>query len=303
MMEEKLALAFDESVQIIKFHSKSFYKAFKMLDEKKFLAVASLYAFFRSLDDIADEISASNKDDSLKKLYDLEKDLLAIYEKKDIKSPYPWWPAFEKTIKDYEIDPKGFLMQIDGQKSDIDFKDIENREELIEYSKNVAGSVGRSLLPILSYKNKDDEKLLLACENLGIAMQITNILRDVGEDLKIRDRIYLPRELLADNKLDKEKIRNLIGTNPDKKDFKNFIKIWEILARLSESYYDSFLSYLFMIDKDCQLAVHASALIYRSIMDEIRKNNYDCLNKKQAVSNAKKLSLIKKAREDLKILN
>ncbi|MDY6066021.1 MAG: phytoene/squalene synthase family protein [Finegoldia sp.] len=301
MTELTLDRSFDQAVQIIKENSKSFYKAFKMLEREKFLGVAGLYAFFRTIDDLADDSTEENKEESLNRLQDLESDLLKIYKNERVNSSYSWWPAFETTIKKYEIDPKGFLMQLEGQRSDINFEDIEDEKELIEYSKNVAGSVGRTILPIIAFKNKDDEDLLKACENLGIGMQITNILRDVGEDLRLRDRMYLPKSLLSEYGLSKEKIRLFLKEDFNKEDFTAFKKVWERLAQLSESYYDSFKEYLPMIDEDSRLSVYASSLIYRAILDQIRQSNYDCLTKKQAVSNAKKLSLIKKAKETVKI--
>lgn len=303
-MTNNLDKSFKISVDILRENSKSFYKAFKMLDEEKFLAVAALYGFFRTIDDITDESTELNREDSLKKINLLRDDLLKISEGKDPRNTYPWWDAYEATIKAYQIDSQAFLMQIEGQKMDLDFREPESIDDLITYSSLVAGSVGRAMLPII-IKNKEDlgrPDLLTACENLGIAMQITNILRDVGEDLRERDRVYLPKNLLAKYGLDKE---NLIAFNEGKRDgedYKAFINFWEDLARLSESYYDSFNDYLKYIDEDSRLPVYTASLIYRAIMDEIRQASYDCFSKRQFVSNTKKVLLIKKAKAYVKIL-
>ncbi|WP_243342323.1 phytoene/squalene synthase family protein [Anaerococcus sp. AGMB09787] len=303
-MTNNLDKSFKISVDILRENSKSFYKAFKMLDEEKFLAVAALYGFFRTIDDITDESTELNREDSLKKINLLRDDLLKISEGKDPRNTYPWWDAYEATIKAYQIDSQAFLMQIEGQKMDLDFREPESIDDLITYSSLVAGSVGRAMLPII-IKNKEDlgrPDLLTACENLGIAMQITNILRDVGEDLRERDRVYLPKNLLAKYGLDKE---NLIAFNEGKRDgedYKAFINFWEDLARLSESYYDSFNDYLKYIDEDSRLPVYTASLIYRAIMDEIRQASYDCFSKRQFVSNTKKVLLIKKAKAYVKNL-
>lgn len=303
-MTNNLDKSFKISVDILRENSKSFYKAFKMLDEEKFLAVAALYGFFRTIDDITDESTELNREDSLEKINLLRDDLLKISEGKDPRNTYPWWDAFEATIRTYQIDSQAFLMQIEGQKMDLDFREPESIDDLITYSSLVAGSVGRAMLPII-IKNKEDlgrPDLLTACENLGIAMQITNILRDVGEDLRERDRVYLPKNLLAKYGLDKE---NLIAFNEGKRDgedYKSFINFWEDLARLSESYYDSFNDYLKYIDEDSRLPVYTASLIYRAIMDEIRQASYDCFSKRQFVSNTKKVLLIKKAKAYVKNL-
>lgn len=303
-MTNNLDKSFKISVDILRKNSKSFYKAFKMLDEEKFLAVAALYGFFRTIDDITDESTELNRKYSLQKINNLRDDILAISEGEDPRNNYPWWDAYEATIKAYQIDSQAFLMQIEGQKMDLDFREPESIDDLITYSSLVAGSVGRAMLPII-IKNKEDlgrPDLLTACENLGIAMQITNILRDVGEDLRERDRVYLPKNLLAKYGLDKE---NLIAFNEGKRDgedYKAFINFWEDLARLSESYYDSFNDYLKYIDEDSRLPVYTASLIYRAIMDEIRQASYDCFSKRQFVSNTKKVLLIKKAKAYVKNL-
>lgn len=303
-MANNLDKSFKISVDILRENSKSFYKAFKMLDEKKFLAVAALYGFFRTIDDITDESTDLNREDSLKKINLLRDDLLAIPEGDGPRNNYPWWDAFEATIRTYQIDSQAFLMQIEGQKMDLDFRDLESIEDLITYSSLVAGSVGRSMLPIIIRKKEDLTRpdLLAACENLGIAMQITNILRDVGEDLRDRDRVYLPSDLLGKYGLDKEK---LIAFNEGKREgeaFMAFINLWEDLARLSQSYYDSFNDYLKYIGEDSRLPVYTASLIYRAIMDEIRQASYDCFSKRQFVPNHKKVLLIKKAKAYVKNL-
>lgn len=301
MYDSKINNAFNVSIEIMKKHSKSFYQGFKMLPEKKFLAVSSLYAFFRTADDLVDDSTSKNKDSHIKELDKLKEDVLAINNNETINNSYSWWPAFEKSIKEYNIPSLGFIMQMEGQKSDLDFQDMLTLDDLIDYSRNVAGSVGRIMLPILcsDEENRNDENLLVACENLGIAMQITNILRDVGEDLRLRNRIYLPKLLLNEHNLTKTKIKKFIDGNINNNDFESFITLWEKLAKLSEEYYDSFYKYLPKLDRDSVLPVYASSLIYRSIMDEVRENNYNCLTTKQFVSTGKKLSLMNKAKNSL----
>lgn len=305
MQAEKVQAGYEEAVAIIKEHSKSFYQGFKMLPEEKFLAVASLYAFFRTADDLADEATEENKDEHLAKLAELKEEVLRIYKDEAVKSDKAWWVALEESIEKYDIPKTGFMMQIEGQEFDLDFHDLLDKAELIKYSRLVAGSVGRVMLPIISTdeENRQDPEFIEACENLGIAMQLTNILRDVGEDLSQRDRMYLPKSLLEKYNISKETIKGFINGKVDPKDFENFKKAWEEVAKLSDAYYQSFFKYLDRLDKDSILPVYASSLIYRGIMDEVRADNYNCLTERQFVSKQGKLKLIKKAQKKLKELS
>ena len=297
----KLKTSYNKSIEIIKDHSKSFYQGFKQLPKEKFLAVASIYAFCRTVDDVADDSNDENKLESLKTLEAIEADILALETGETIYNDYVWWPAFTKTVADYSIPSLGFMMQLAGQRSDIHFVDIRDMEELIEYSRLVAGSVGRMLLPILTSNeaHRKDPILNEACENLGIAMQITNILRDVGEDLSLRNRMYLPQTILEKYKLSKETIKALIPPDKDSKEFKSFIQLWEELADVSDRYYASFNQHLPKLDDDSILPVYASAQIYRAIMDEVRENDYDCLTKRNYVNATKKSQLLQKAKQDV----
>lgn len=298
-MDQQLNQAYSESVEIIKTYSKTFYQGFKMLPDDKFLAVASLYAFFRTADDIADQEGPQDVESRRQQLDSLADSILSIQSGGQVEQIYTWWPAFEATVTSYKIPTKGFEMQIEGQKSDLVFQDIETVDDLIDYSRRVAGSVGRILLPILTSdpKKQADADLLTACENLGIAMQITNILRDVGEDLRDIDRVYIPTSLLKRHGLSKQTLIALVRGQASASAFKSFVEVWERLAKLSESYYDSFDQHFAKLDRDAVLPVYASSLIYREIMNEVRANNYNCLSKRQSVSHTKKLLLLEQARQ------
>lgn len=297
MKIDEIRKSFNESVEIIKKHSESFYKAFKKLPEKKFLAVASIYAFCRTADDLADEMERHPFGEHLSGLHRLKENILSLEKNEEVKNEYVWWAAFELTVKEYDISCSYFLMQIEGQKSDMEFEDVLTLEDLIRYSRNVAGSVGLMMLPILTSDpiRRKDLELQKACENLGVAMQITNILRDVGEDLKLRDRMYIPRDLLNKYGLSAEKIRDLLKDPFDNKNFNSFRMLWEELAKISEAAYDNFKENLCKLDHDSRLPVYAASLVYKAILDEVRGSNYDCLTKKNFTSHGTKIKLLGEA--------
>jgi 15-cis-phytoene synthase len=278
----------------------SFYQAFSKLSEKRFYSVCAVYAFCRYVDDLVDGFDKDNlkpneKEKVLKELQDIETSILNL-EKETKKQSliYPWWSAFEDTFFSYHMAAEPFCWQIQGQRYDLDFVEIQTIEELIHYSKLVAGSVGYMLLPILVSETKNwDINLINACVDLGIGMQITNILRDVGEDLIKRNRVYLPQTLLKNYQLENEDLRRFFENFPlyyNTTCFKQFINLWEELANISKEYYESMEPYIMEFDKTCRLPLAAASKIYQSIEQAVRDERYDCFTKrcytKKTVRNA-----------------
>ncbi|MDZ7834688.1 MAG: phytoene/squalene synthase family protein [Alkalibacterium sp.] len=149
-----------------------------------------------------------------------------------------------------------FYDQLDGQAMDYRFKQPETMADLEAYSYFVAGSVGLMLLPVIAEENH--KKLKAEATSLGIAMQLTNILRDIGEDYQQIDRIYLPEKLMeAENYSEQDLADQVVN--------ESFIAIWERIARRAELLYESFFEALNDFDTDSQMQVALSAKVYRGI--------------------------------------
>lgn len=275
--------------KIISQNSKSFYKAFSSLPKERAKAIYAVYNFCRTVDDAVDLVE--DPVESERALIDIEDKLNNVYIDKipDEKG----WRAFHKTIRQWNIDKQPFLDQIQGQKMDLNFKQFKDLDELLIYCDLVAGSVGRMLLPILSIPNAG--KLKETASELGVAMQITNILRDIGEDLKERNRIYIPEDLMVKYKINKDDLLNLKVTD-------NFIKLWERMSAESEKRYSVYKDHLMDFDKECRLSLCLSVNLYSAINDEVRKENYDCLSKRNYLSKSDALIIVKRTKEELKIL-
>lgn len=185
---------------IIKENSTSFYRAFKKLPEDKALAVYSVYAFCRLLDDTVD---LNNDKNEIRKL---EKKFIEVT--KNIEQDEKIWKAFSHFFHKYHLKKEPFQMMFEGQYQDLDFKPFKTKEELDYYCNLVAGSVGLMLLPILSDNNNEEVKEKYALD-LGRAMQYTNILRDVGEDIR-RNRSYIPEDMTC--KMESNKIYRILAT-------------------------------------------------------------------------------------------
>lgn len=257
--------------KVIKKHSRSFYYAFSQLPEDKAKAIYAIYAFCRRADDTVD--TAPDSIQQRKNLDQLEHELNLFETGKPIDSPV--WRALADVFERYSMNIEPFYQQIKGQRMDIDFASPETLEDLEEYSYYVAGTVGLMLLPILAKKHTQQARE--SALSLGVAMQLTNILRDVGEDLKDNNRIYLPLHMLSQENYSIEELAKEAITP-------NFIRIWEKIANRSEVLYEKFKTDVHLYDSESQLPVLLSANVYRGILDAVRKNNYNCFDKRNAVS-------------------
>ena len=165
----------------------SFLFAFIFLSPKKRNALTALYAFCREVDDIADECKEYNIGKRKLDWWRLEIDRLY-----NNKPQHPVTKALELYIIDYELDKAYFIEIIDGMEMDLNFNRYDSFKQLQLYCYRVASTVGILSAQIFGYK---DTKTLKYAHNLGIALQLTNIIRDIGEDAK-RGRIYIPLDEL-----------------------------------------------------------------------------------------------------------
>lgn len=300
-----LDLSYQVAEEVMRKNASSFYGAFKKIEHAKFLDIAAVYAFCRYADDLADTESQSETT-RLQLLNLLEEDVKSLYmgsDQSDNYKKYAWWLAFENAVRVRQIPINALLEQIDGQKSDFNFKEIDDKSDLILYCKKVAGTVGLMLAPMLKGE-KADERYESICEDLGIAMQITNILRDIGEDLRNRNRIYIPKTFMKKYGVTREELENLsVVPNSFNKGYSFFkpklkvsdkiVHLWEEMALLSEYYYDEFYNHLYMFSPDALFPVTAAAVFYQAILDEVRKNHYDCFTKRCYTSSKRKSELQK----------
>jgi len=180
----------DNGSQIMKLNGKSFYWATKFMDKKVLDSIYAIYELCRKIDDMVDE------QDAHKAKQDLE------FLKKNIsigklKKQFP----VLNIINDNQFPQEKYINEfIKGQESDLEFKQPKSINELLKYCYRVAGVVGLMLCDALEIK---DKKLRYYAIDLGIAMQLTNIARDIDEDLS-KGRVYIPVNMVG--KIDIEKI-------------------------------------------------------------------------------------------------
>ncbi|WP_156897273.1 phytoene/squalene synthase family protein [Alkalicoccus chagannorensis] len=268
--------AYDHCRQVIEYHSKTFAKAFQHLPKKKKQAVWAVYAFCRTADDVVDEGDGTDQG-----LLAFQNEFDAFVSG-DIDRSNPLWRAMEDTFQHFSFDLKPFYDMIEGQKMDLYGRQYETVEDVLDYSYHVASTVGLMLLPILAPKKK--EELHDSAVKLGYAMQITNILRDVGEDSTL-GRNYLPDELMQKHGYTESML--LTGEVNDQ-----FVALWEEMAAMAEHYYEEGLALIHYYPLQSRMPVQAAAYFYRGILGAARKNGYDVFSERAVVSQQEKKQII-----------
>src|SRR5512147_1383635 len=270
--DASLRKAYKQAEKITSQHSKSFYFASGLLPEEKRSAVRALYAFCRIVDDIVDEPSDAARDSQLG--YWRRMVETASFADHDLVAA-----AWADTLTRYHI-PRHYALQlIDGVARDLSQSRYQTFDELATYCYGVASTVGLMSMYIVGFKNNTAVPYAI---KLGVALQMTNILRDVGEDYR-NGRLYLPREELAFHGIREEDIAE--GRVTD--NWRQFMKFQ--LERTRHLYEQSWAG-VTMLEREGQLAIGAASVFYQGILDDIEKHDYDVFRRRASLSAWGKLS-------------
>jgi len=270
--DASLRKAYKQAEKITAQHSKSFYFASGLLPEEKRSAVRALYAFCRTVDDIVDESSDLERDARL----DYWRGMMetASFADHDLVAA-----AWADTLTRYHI-PRHYALQlIDGVARDLSQVRYQTFDELATYCYGVASTVGLMSMYIVGFI---DNKAIPYAIKLGVALQMTNILRDVGEDYR-NGRLYLPREELAFYGIQESDIAE--GCISDS--WRQFMKFQ--IERTRQLYEDSWDG-VKMLEREGQLAIGAASVFYQGILAEIENNDYDVFTQRASLSAWDKVS-------------
>lgn len=232
----------------------SFYYSFMFLAKPQREAITALYAFCREVDDIADECTELHIAQT--KLHWWRSEIENLYQGKP---QHPVSKALLIPIQTYHLDVEHFNEVIDGMEMDLNFNRYEDFKQLQLYCYRVASVVGLLAAQIFGFSNR---KTLKYAHDLGMAFQLTNIIRDVGEDSR-RGRIYLPLDELAQFNVTEEDILHSRESEAVK-------ALMEFQIERAESYYDRALRALPSVDKKSQRVGLMMAAIYRTLLREIK---------------------------------
>jgi phytoene synthase len=267
-----LRKAYRQAEKITARHSKSFYFASGLLPEAKRSAVRALYAFCRTVDDIVDESLDIERDVRLEYWRGMVES--ASFADHDLVAA-----AWADTLTRYHI-PRHYALQlIDGVARDLSQVRYQTFDELATYCYGVASTVGLMSMYIVGFQSNEAVPYAI---KLGVALQMTNILRDVGEDYR-NGRLYLPREELAFYGILESDIAEGYSTD----NWRQFMKFQ--IERTRQLYQDSWAG-VKMLEREGQLAIGAASVFYQGILDEIEGNDYDVFNRRASLSAWAKVS-------------
>jgi len=266
----------EEAKDIAKKSRSSFYYAFNLLPAEKRDAMNTVYAFCRKTDDIVDE---GNESDELK--YEkLHKWRIEIEKSIDGHSDYQLLNKLGKTISQFNIPLEPFFELVRGMEMDLQRKRYLTFEDLRLYCYRVASTVGLMCIEIFGYKHQSTKEFAV---NLGIALQLTNILRDIKHDAK-NGRIYLPQEELVRFRYSEEEIiKNKYNSN--------FASLMKFEADRAKSYFDKATECLNLDDKASMFAARAMQHIYYKILNKIIDADYDIYSRNIKVAKIEKVGI------------
>lgn len=268
--------AFASAEQVIRHHSKTFYFATELLPAQQRRAIRALYAFCRGTDDLVDAANATRQQ--------LE-DWRAANRLSAAEQGIPLLAAWAHVREEYQVDRRYEEELIDGVGTDLGPVSMQTWSELEQYCYLVASTVGLLSIPVIGIaKGATFEQAAPYAIQLGIALQLTNILRDVGEDLD-RGRIYLPAEDLDRFGLTHADIRAQIVDD-------RFRALMRFEIQRARDLYQAALPGILLLDRRSRAAVGAAALLYRAILDEIETLDYQVFLIRAHTSAWRKLSML-----------
>jgi phytoene synthase len=275
-MNGELAAAYDHCQALTRREAKNFYYGFMLLPARQRRAIYAAYAFARECDDIVDA-GLPPEQASLR---------LAAYRESlgrclEGRPQGPVFLALRDAIERYGIPHEYFYRLIEGVETDLTVRRYASFEELKRYCYLVASVVGLISIEIFGYRGGEQARERAA--DLGIALQLTNILRDVQEDLQ-RDRIYLPQDEMARSGYTEADLRAGAATDA-------FRRLMAFQVTRAHEYYESGRQLFPYLPRRARACVGVMASIYRTILDDIQREPETVLRRRVSLSTGQKLAL------------
>ncbi len=286
-IDKKLTISYEYCRNISSMHAKTFYFASRFLPPEKKNACYAIYAFCRYIDDLVDKnlMRSLSSEESLEKLSEAvdewRQHLQALYNGEFI--DHPIMIALKDTISRFGIPENLPNELIDGVNMDMSKTRYENFEDLKVYCYKVASVVGLMTTYVFGF---EDENTFSYAVDLGIAMQMTNILRDVKEDA-MGGRIYLPKEEMEQFGYSEEDLMKFTLN-------KNFRELMHYQISRATEYYNTADEGIRMLDRDSRVTVGLMSRNYRKILEIIKENDFNVFARRAYVPVYRKLADVPK---------
>jgi 15-cis-phytoene synthase len=285
ILTAELEKAYAYCERVTREHAKSFYFSANFLPKAKQPPIYALYALCRHVDDEVDEAEIHSEIAAIKAVERWQKRLESVYNGTNDETPKTNKEqnlvlfAWQDLLKTYKIPPNLPLELMKGVLMDTHTNRYETFDELYVYCYRVASTVGLMSSEIFGYEG--GQTTLDYAEALGIAMQLTNILRDVKEDAAM-NRIYLPKEDLRRFNISEE---DIFANKFDDK----FIEMMKFQISRARDYYAKAEKGIPFLSKDTRFCVLLAARIYSRILDKIEQQNYNVFKSRVYTTKAQKI--------------
>ena len=280
ILDSELQKSYSECKRLNALHGKTYYLATLLLPKNKRPFVHALYGFARYADEIVDnfdsKLSNSQRRSELEQwsfqmLNDLKSGTSTDYVGR----------ALVDTVNRFDISIAYFEAFLHSMAMDLDVVEYANFDALSEYVYGSAAVIGLQMVEILGMKQSEEESTRKAAEKLGIAFQLANFIRDVGEDLD-RGRIYLPMDELSAFNIDREMLERRVVTPQLKLALKDQIE----RVRKLQSEANSGIKNLSPDSRPC---IEAASELYCGIVDEVEKIDFQIFNKRAKTSTLRRI--------------
>lgn len=283
IMDPDLRASYLECKRLNSLHGKTYYLATLLLPPAKRPFVHALYGFARYADEIVDDLASilteEEKANSLKEWGDgVLADIRSGKSKDHVGS------ALVDTVKRFNIPIAHIEAFLNSMKMDLTITEYHSYEDLCEYVYGSAAVIGLQMVAVLGTNSDTDIKEAnIAAEKLGIAFQLANFIRDVGEDLD-RGRIYLPITELQAHGVTREMLENRIVTPQIKSALKEQIRRVRILKEESDTG-------IKLLSADSRSCIEAASELYCGIVDEVEKIDYEIFTKRAKTSTLRRVKV------------
>ena len=275
-MASEIDRAYDHCQRVAKDHAKNFYYAFRTLPAAKRRAIYAVYAFCRYCDDVAD-------DDNLP--LDEKRRLLAEIRERmnnsEGESADPVFAALEATTRTFGIPRSYYEDVIRGVETDLVVTRFQSFDELRDYCYLVASTVGLICIEVFGY---EDPAARGYAVDLGIAMQLTNVMRDVREDMG-RGRIYLPLDEIRSFGYSEQDL--LAARNNE-----SFRSLMAFQAERARGHFDSGARLFPLLSRESRACAAVLHQLYSRILDRMEASGYDVFTQRIGLSTSEKLLLM-----------
>ena len=261
--------------------ARNFSYGIRLLPPDKRRAMSALYAMARRIDDVGD--GDAPPDQKLTELAAIRKDIATISSRDAVPADDPVLVALSDSERRFGLPMSALDELVDGCEMDVNGTTYTTFDDLVGYCRRVAGTVGRLSLAV--YGSNDPDRAVQLADSLGVALQITNILRDIVEDLEEMGRIYLP-----------EQDRERFGIGPGlegRPDRLAALILFE--AARAEQWYEEGLQLLPLLDRRSRACTAAMAGIYRRLLIRIQREPEAVLRGRISLSGTQKAVIAARA--------